>query len=271
MSQSLRLLLVEGDDDMAFLMRKSLERAGHQVMTCATAADAVFAVRHGNFDLITLDQRLPDACGVDLLKALRREGIQTPAIMVTSHNDPALVSQALRAGALDFVVQDRALAFLAELPERVVRAASAGDRDRDTDTVAIQPPTLPAPRMNASDPDCATDTEIPDPLTELPRRAALQAWLKKSCDTARRSGQSLSLLALDLDDFRQLNDQYLLPGGDQLLVAVARLLSSLARPGQWLCRDGGDQFTFVLPGVGAEDALREAERFRLALASASLG
>jgi CheY-like chemotaxis protein len=113
MSRSLRVLLVEDNDDIAFSMRRFLEKAGHQVATYATAADAVLAVRHGNVDIIALNQRSSRADGVGLIKALRREGIQTPVRMAVSRDDPDLISEAISAGALvDVVVQDRVLAFL---------------------------------------------------------------------------------------------------------------------------------------------------------------
>src|SRR5438552_12631029 len=125
MAQPLRLLLVDDDDDIALLMRLTLERAGYQVTRCATAKAALLVLGDSRFDLISLDQRLPDMCGRDLLQALRREGIATPVIMVTARGDESLAAQALHAGALDFVDQDPRLEFLSELPERVRRAAGA--------------------------------------------------------------------------------------------------------------------------------------------------
>ncbi len=119
MSEPLRLFLVEDEDDFAFLMRKSLERAGHQVTVCRTAADALIVLSHSKFHLVILDQRLPDMTGVELLQALNREGIDTPVLMVTIYGDEELATRVLRAGALDYVVKDRALTFLAELPKRV--------------------------------------------------------------------------------------------------------------------------------------------------------
>jgi PAS domain S-box-containing protein len=118
-SESLRLFLVEDNDDIALLVRKALERAGHQVTRCRTAADALTVLGHQAFDLVLLDQRLPDMLGIDLLRALSREGIAAPTLMVTGHGDEHLASQVLRAGALDYVVKDHDLLFLTELPKRV--------------------------------------------------------------------------------------------------------------------------------------------------------
>jgi PAS domain S-box-containing protein len=119
MSEALRLFLVDDDDDIALLMRKSLQRAGHQVTRCRTAADALIVLGHSSFNLVLLDQRLPDMSGLDLLQALAREGIGTPVLMVTGFGDEQLATQVLRAGALDYVVKDPALTFLTELPKRV--------------------------------------------------------------------------------------------------------------------------------------------------------
>jgi two-component system, cell cycle sensor histidine kinase and response regulator CckA len=119
-TESLNLFVVEDDDDIALLVRKSLERAGHRVTRCRTGTDALTVLGHTTFDLVLLDQKLPDLAGAELLQALARESIVVPALMVTGHGDEHLASQVLRAGALDYVVKDPELSFLAELPKRVV-------------------------------------------------------------------------------------------------------------------------------------------------------
>src|SRR5262245_60050363 len=124
MKEALRLFLVEDDDDIALLIRKSLERAGHQVTACRTAADALIVLGHSTFHLVLLDQKLPGMDGLDLLQALATEGITTPVLMVTAHGDEQLATQVLRAGALDYVVKDLALTFLSELPKRVTESVT---------------------------------------------------------------------------------------------------------------------------------------------------
>src|SRR5262249_46804957 len=123
MSESLRLFLVEDEDDIALLIRKHLERAGHQVTFCRTAADALIVLGHSSFHLVILDQGLPDMKGLDLLQILNREGITAPVLMITGREENVqnveLAKQVLRAGALDYVVKDPNLTFLSELPKRV--------------------------------------------------------------------------------------------------------------------------------------------------------
>ncbi len=120
MTDALRLFLIEDDDDIALLIRKSLERVGHHVTRCRSAADALIVLGHTSFDLVLLDQKLDDAMsGLELLTILAREGITAPVLMVTAHGDERLATRVLRAGALDYIVKDPALTFLGELPKRV--------------------------------------------------------------------------------------------------------------------------------------------------------
>src|SRR5207245_1237760 len=111
---ALSLFLVEDLDDIAYLMRKSLERAGHEVTVCRTGADALIVLGHRQFSLVILDQVLPDMKGLELIHTLNREGIPVPVLMVTAHGDQALAAEVLRAGALDYIVKDNALVFLTE-------------------------------------------------------------------------------------------------------------------------------------------------------------
>ncbi len=124
MSESLQLFLVEDNDDVAYVLRRCLERAGHQVTVCRTGADALIVLSHSQFHLVVLDYYLEDMSGLDLLHALRREGIATPVLMITGHGDERLATQVLRAGALDYVVKDASRAYLNDLPKRVVESVT---------------------------------------------------------------------------------------------------------------------------------------------------
>jgi PAS domain S-box-containing protein len=124
MTDTLQLFLIEDDDALALLIRKALERAGHTVTRCRAAADALIVLSHsGPYDLVLLSHRLPDMTGLDLLQALAGEGIGVPCILLAA-GDEQLGTEALRAGALDYVVRDSALIFLAELPKRVTEAVT---------------------------------------------------------------------------------------------------------------------------------------------------
>ncbi|MGL4554649.1 MAG: PAS domain S-box protein, partial [Gemmataceae bacterium] len=122
MSDPLRLFVIEDEDDVALVIRKTLERAHHHVLCCRTAADALIVLGQTSFDLVLLDQVLPDMKGVELLERLAGEGIFVPVLMVTAHGDEHVATRVLQAGALDYVVKDARREFLQELPKRVAES-----------------------------------------------------------------------------------------------------------------------------------------------------
>jgi two-component system cell cycle sensor histidine kinase/response regulator CckA len=127
MSESLRLFVIENNDDIAFEMRQCLEHAGHCVTVCHSGADAVIVLGNSTFDLVLFDVILQDMKGQELLARLRQEGIRTPLLAITAYGDQSLATQLLREGALDYVVRDEANAYLDDLPKRVVESVM---RDR---------------------------------------------------------------------------------------------------------------------------------------------
>ncbi len=122
MSESLRLFAIEDDPESALLIRRHLERAGHRVTPCRDGADALLVLGHTAFDLVILSARLPDMGGLDFLNRLADERISVPVLVVTTDKDAETARDILRAGAVDYLVQDAALTFLGDLPKRAVEA-----------------------------------------------------------------------------------------------------------------------------------------------------
>ncbi|WP_200280662.1 sensor domain-containing diguanylate cyclase [Rhabdochromatium marinum] len=103
---------------------------------------------------------------------------------------------------------------------------------------------------------------LTDPLTGLHNRRSLEQRLHAEVDRARREGQPLSCLFLDLDLFKQINDQYGHSAGDAVLREVANRLRSALRSGDIAARFGGDELALLLPATSYADALNMGERIR---------
>lgn len=104
-----------------------------------------------------------------------------------------------------------------------------------------------------------------DPLTELANHREFRERLTAELKQARLESRSLSLVAVDIDHFKAINDRYGHPAGDQVLRAVAERLSSVVRAGDFAARVGGEEFALVLPGADGELAAAVAERARAAV------
>lgn len=111
---------------------------------------------------------------------------------------------------------------------------------------------------------------IRDPLTGCFNRRYLQETLPRECARARREGYPLALIMLDIDHFKQVNDTYGHPAGDEMLRMLGGMLRASIRSGDMVCRYGGEEFLLVLPNVSGEVAVPRAEAIRAAFAQSSI-
>ena len=99
-----------------------------------------------------------------------------------------------------------------------------------------------------------------DSLTEIYNRAHIDIVLKQEFQAAKTHGWPLALMFIDLDHFKEVNDNYGHQAGDQVLRNSARLLEEVARETDISARYGGEEFLILLPGTGMEGALAASER-----------
>jgi diguanylate cyclase (GGDEF)-like protein len=115
--------------------------------------------------------------------------------------------------------------------------------------------------------DRTRDEAMLDGLTGIPNRRAFDLTLEREWRRAQRTGQPLSLLLLDIDYFKMLNDTYGHLAGDGCLMSLARLLRShLAREVDFAARYGGEEFAILLANTGLAGARTVAEKLRRAIA-----
>jgi diguanylate cyclase (GGDEF)-like protein len=105
-----------------------------------------------------------------------------------------------------------------------------------------------------------------DSLTALANRRHFDQYLAQQFEIARRYGAPLSLLIVDIDHFKRINDVYGHPVGDAVLRHIAGCIRAAVRASDFAARYGGEEFGIVLPASGPDGARRSAERIRLAVA-----
>ncbi len=104
-----------------------------------------------------------------------------------------------------------------------------------------------------------------DALTGLQNRHAMEETFPREVGRCVQSGQPVSLIMIDVDQFKSFNDLFGHVAGDRVLTAVAHILQKHFRPRDLLVRFGGDEFAVLLPGIGADEAMTIAERVRKAV------
>jgi len=105
-----------------------------------------------------------------------------------------------------------------------------------------------------------------DSLTGLFNRRYLQTTLEREWARCEREQLPLSVLLLDIDHFKQVNDRFGHAVGDQVLVRLGQMLQQMSRREDLACRYGGEEFLLLLPGMGLDEAYERAQQLRLAFA-----
>ena len=108
-----------------------------------------------------------------------------------------------------------------------------------------------------------------DAMTGLKNKGAFETRVREEWDRARRYHLPLTLLSLDVDRFKQYNDSFGHPAGDEVLKQVAEIMRSQARPSDFVARTGGEEFSVILANTSADGAFIVAERLRRAIEHAA--
>jgi len=142
--------------------------------------------------------------------------------------------------------------------------AEVAERERELDLIRILANQATVAIQNIRLYEMATL----DPLTGVHARRFLDRWLQREIRTALRSGQELSLILLDMDDMKGINDSAGHLAGDQALATLGKALRQATRSNDVVGRYGGDEFVVVLPGTDQGGAERVARRIQELLAGA---
>ncbi|MDB4979309.1 MAG: response regulator receiver modulated diguanylate cyclase [Myxococcales bacterium] len=229
------ILVVDDDDDIREALGELLREA-YRVTFARDGAEAMDALRLQTFDLSILDLDLPVLDGFQLVQAIHGAG-QAPraaVMLLSAHASPKLKVRALALGAVDYMTKpfdaDELMARVARILASVVREAG----------------------LRA---DAMTDS-----LTGLANGRSFLQSLDREVARSRRHHLPLSLLAVDLDHLKLINDAHGHDAGNDALRLAANVLAGAVRTFEVVARQGGDEFAVILPNTAASAARALAER-----------
>jgi diguanylate cyclase (GGDEF)-like protein len=272
--EPLKLLIVEDDIDQRDLIRETLQdHFGAGTVTAVESRAAAMAHDPASFDLILTDYNLPDACGLDLLDAVRAK-CGTPVIMVTGENVGQIAAEAIRRGATDYVVKIgdylNTIPLVVEKNLTMAKVKSENEQLRQQ----IERTLLELQFKNGQLEESLKRVEqmaATDPLTGLHNRRHFSVVLEQMFAEAHRFDSDLSCVMIDLDAYKQLNDTFGHQVGDQLLVAAGKVIAANLRRMDVAARYGGDEFVLLLPRAQTSEAAAVAQRIREEYFVASAG
>jgi diguanylate cyclase (GGDEF)-like protein len=250
------ILVLEDDPDFGALVRSVLVAARAKVTLVTTLAAARAAAFAGRPDLILSDKNLPDGSGLDLLALAKAERWDTDLVLMSAEPTLDTALTAIRLDAADYLVKPCTVADLKSRLTRVLALRRTRlERDRLLEILERENADL---KRRSS-----TDT-----LTGLATRAALDRALASAVEQARALGGHASLIFVDVDGFKRLNDTAGHAAGDRALTVVADVVAGrggrapIFTGGDLVARLGGDELVVLMPGTRPAAAAAAAIRMQ---------
>jgi diguanylate cyclase (GGDEF)-like protein len=269
-------LLVVDDEPSILTTLAHLLGGEFEVLTAETpeAAQAVFTRRE--VDLILSDQRMPRMSGVQLLEWVRRQSPRTVRLLMTGFAEIEEAVEAINRGQVFRYLFKPWRAE--ELLEMLHSAARSFQLERSNADLLLQLQCLNLEleqrvRQRTAELEEANHEleqknkmleklALTDPLTGLPNRRAMDRLTERELRRRDRYPSALAIGLIDVDHFKHINATYLLPGGDQVLMDLAKCLSGSLRTVDLLGRIGGEEFLVIAPETNLEGAAVLGERIR---------
>jgi diguanylate cyclase (GGDEF)-like protein len=246
---SCRALVVAAEPAARDRLRRLTEARAFETREAASGGEAIARLHNEHCPVVVVDARLPDMSAAQLLGEVRGSipSRYTYTMLLCDPADPAAIVAGLKAGADDCLSRS---ALAVELMARLESARRIAALEHG---------------LRAA---CETNARIAttDRLTGAFNRRHLDRQLPRELERARRYVRPLSLLSVDLDHFKRINDEHGHAAGDRVLKAAVRVMQRRLRGDiDWVARAGGEEFVVVLPETAADGARVVAERLREAI------
>lgn len=242
-SDEKRVVLIVDDQPANIHALGKLIKDDYQVLAATSGAKALeIANSQEQPDLILLDIMMPEMDGYEVCRRLKasEHTHSIPVIFVTARDTTEDEEKGFSLGAVDYI-------------SKPFRPTIARARIKNHMNLKIKT-------------DMLEKLSMLDGLTDIPNRRFFEESLAREWARAERNGLPLSLVMLDIDNFKLYNDNYGHGAGDECLQRVARILkTSLVRPMDLLARYGGEEFVALLPETDAPGAMHVARELNSAV------
>ena len=267
---SVMVLLVDDQAMVGEAVRRALlNQPGIDFHFCVDPAKAITVAEQIRPTVILQDLVMPGIDGLTLVRQYRANSAtrEIPIVVLSTTEDPAVKGDAFAAGANDYLIK---LPSQIELVARIRYHSKAysNQLQRDEAYRALRESQQQLTAMNI---ELQRLTHV-DGLTEVYNRRHFDEHIQLEWGRSLRDQSHLSVLMIDIDDFKQYNDTYGHLGGDEALKKVARTLQlNVARSTDLVARFGGEEFALIMPTTPLTGASFMAEKLRLAVRELQLG
>jgi diguanylate cyclase (GGDEF)-like protein len=233
--KSIEVLIIEDNSNDQLLVKKMLEKtryASFEIRFMGNLAAGINEATQNNIDVILLDLNLPDSSGFETLLKLKLKIPDAPIVVFSGFEDEEESLKAVRGGAQDYLVKGR------------------------TDGNSLIRSLLYAIERKKAG-DMIKYLAYHDCLTGLPSRTLFKDRFAMSISNSLRDGKKAALMLLDLDHFKEINDNLGHDAGDELLKEFSNRFVNTVRLSDTVCRLGGDEFALLMSDVSGKEIIEE--------------
>jgi diguanylate cyclase (GGDEF)-like protein len=257
-----RVLVVDDDASILGVVSEVLEDDGYDVATASSAEEAIEKLKDDEFALVMSDIRLPGINGIGLLKHIKDVCPRTAVIIITSHGSMQTSIEAIKLGAYDYILKPfEDLSLISNAAKRAVDSFNV-DVERSQLVHSLKISNEELSRMN----EVFHGLAIRDGLTDLYNHRHINEMLDEEIRKAQVEGGDLSLIFIDVDNFKIFNDVHGHQNGDILLRELSGLMQESVRKKDSVARWGGEEFVVLCPYTPEHVAARLAEELRCTVA-----
>ncbi len=234
------ILIVDDEDDIRLMLQDFLTLEGYVVFTAQNAQQALEVLETTLIDVMIADLMMPKMDGIALTKAVNQLGLTVPVIVMTGFVSIEYAVESMKAGAADFVTKPLNLDHVLLIIEKVLEKRKLEKMAKESEFYR---------RLSHL-----------DDLTEISNHRHFSLFLQAEIDRQQRYSRTLTLIMIDIDNFKHFNDTYGHLCGDFVLRQTAVLLKRSVRGCDFVARYGGEEFVVVLPETSGRDAVLAGQR-----------
>ena len=235
-----RILVVDDDEAVCLMLSRALDGAAHHIEMANGGQEAIDRLRDNSFDLIITDLKMPAVDGVEVLRKAKELDPRCEVIVITGYASVKSAVEVMKLGAYDYISKPFNLERIRFLVDRALEKSKLLQAAAERDSYE---------RLSQL-----------DGMTEVHNRRAFDHFLSAEISRSRRYARPVSLLMIDLDDLKVINDSHGHQAGDTVLREVASTLKRSVRDSDIVARYGGDEFAVILVETSKADAIAIANR-----------
>lgn len=243
MAKEVNILIIEEDAVLSVQLDDTLKAIGYRTWITKDAKEGINLLHANAFSVVICEMRSAQMNGVQITQAVHKISEQTSVIVITPYSFISSAIEAMEAGAYGYITKPLNSSEIRIVTERAVEKyfLLSGNEEKEF----------------------LVDLAVRDGLTGLFNRRYFNEMISSEVNRLKRSPMALSVLMLDIDNFKKYNDTQGHQAGDTLLKDAAKVFKNSVRPQDVVCRYGGEEFIIILLQTDKMASKIVAERLRV--------